>query len=414
MLIMEEWLMIRDLYSQGLNITEISRQTGFDKKTIRKYLTLNTLPGPQKHPGKKSKLDPFKPYILEKLKEGPYTAARLYREIKEMGFDGGKTIVKDFIKEVRPKQEVPAVLRYETKPGIQAQVDWGEVGKVEIDGKIKKLFCYSMVLGYSRMRYVEFTLSTDTSTLLQCHLNAFQYFGGCTQEILYDNMKQVVIKRALKSSDSEWNLQFEDFFKYYGFIPRLCRPYRPQTKGKIESTIGYIKRDFVLGVKSNSLENLNGQALEWLKRVNSTVHGTIHEIPLERFKEENLILLDQVPPYKIVKLETRKVSRDCYVSYLGNKYSIPYKFAERIAELHIFDGKFQVYIDNEGVCEHEILPGNCRVIRKKEHFQGLLSEIQKQNSVCQNTSKILMKFSDPKVEKRSLEVYEAFSRGDSI
>jgi transposase len=397
-----------------LNITEISRQTGFDKKTIRKYLTLNTLPGPQKHPGKKSKLDPFKPYILEKLKEGPYTAARLYREIKEMGFDGGKTIVKDFIKEVRPKQEVPAVLRYETKPGIQAQVDWGEVGKVEIDGKIKKLFCYSMVLGYSRMRYVEFTLSTDTSTLLQCHLNAFQYFGGCTQEILYDNMKQVVIKRALKSSDSEWNLQFEDFFKYYGFIPRLCRPYRPQTKGKIESTIGYIKRDFVLGVKSNSLENLNGQALEWLKRVNSTVHGTTHEIPLERFKEENLILLDQVPPYKIVMLETRKVSRDCYVSYLGNKYSIPYKFAERIAELHIFDGKFQVYIDNEGVCEHEILPGNCRVIRKKEHFQGLLSEIQKQNSVCQNTSKILMKFSDPKVEKRSLEVYEAFSRGDSI
>jgi transposase len=414
MLIMEEWLMIRDLYSQGLNITEISRQTGFDKKTIRKYLTLNTLPGPQKHPGKKSKLDPFKPYILEKLKEGPYTAARLYREIKEMGFDGGKTIVKDFIQEVRPKQEVPAVLRYETKPGIQAQVDWGEVGKVEIDGKIKKLFCYSMVLGYSRMRYVEFTLSTDTSTLLQCHLNAFQYFGGCTQEILYDNMKQVVIKRALKSSDSEWNLQFEDFFKYYGFIPRLCRPYRPQTKGKIESTIGYIKRDFVLGVKSNSLENLNGQALEWLKRVNSTVHGTTHEIPLERFKEENLILLDQVPPYKIVMLETRKVSRDCYVSYLGNKYSIPYKFAERIAELHIFDGKFQVYIDNEGVCEHEILPGNCRVIRKKEHFQGLLSEIQKQNSVCQNTSKILLKFSDPKVEKRSLEVYEAFSRGDSI
>ena len=108
---------------------------------------MNTLPEPKKHPGRKSKLDPFKPYILEKIKEGPYTAARLFREIKEMGFDGGKTIVKDFIKEVRPKQEVPAVLRYETKPGIQAQVDWGEVGKVEIDGKIRKLFCFSMILG---------------------------------------------------------------------------------------------------------------------------------------------------------------------------------------------------------------------------------------------------------------------------
>jgi Transposase and inactivated derivatives len=414
MLKVEEWLLIRDLYSQGFSISEISRQTGFDRKTIRKYLKIKTLPGPQKRPGRKSKLDPFKPYILEKLKVGPYTAARLYREIKEMGFDGGKTIVKDFIQKVRPIQVVPAVLRYETKPGIQAQVDWGEVGKVEVDGKIKKLFCFSMILGYSRMRYVEFTLSTDTSTLIQCHLNAFQYFSGCTQEILYDNMKQVVIKRALKSSDSEWNSLFEDFFKHYGFVPRLCRPYRPQTKGKIENTIGYVKRDFFLGGEFSSLGNLNSQALEWLKRVNSNVHGTTHEVPLERFKEENLILLDQVPPYKVVKIETRKVSRDCYVSYLGNKYSVPYKFAGRTAELHVSDGKFQIYIDNENICEHEIFPGNCRVIRKKEHFQGLMSEILKQNSICRNTSQLPIKFSDPDVEKRSLEVYEAFSQGGSV
>ena len=413
MLKVEEWLLIRDLYSQGFSISEISRQTGFDRKTIRKYLKIKTLPGPQKRPGRKSKLDPFKPYILEKLKEGPYTAARLYREIKEMGFAGGKTIVKDFIQKVRPKQVVPAVLRYETKPGIQAQVDWGEVGKVEVDGKIKKLFFFSMILGYSRMRYVEFTLSTDTSTLIQCHLNAFQYFSGCTQEILYDNMKQVVIKRALKSSDSEWNSLFEDFFKHYGFIPRLCRPYRPQTKGKIENTIGYVKRDFFLGGEFSSLGNLNSQALEWLIRVNSSVHGTTHEVPLERFKEENLILLDQVPPYKVVKIETRKVSRDCYVSYLGNKYSVPYKFAGRTAELHVSDGKFQIYIDNENIYEHEIFPGNCRVIRKKEHFQGLMSEILKQNSICRNTSQLPIKFSDPDVEKRSLEVYEAFSQGGS-
>ena len=96
--------------------------------------------------------------------------------------------------------------------------------------------------------------------------------------------------------------------------------------------------------------------------MNSSVHGTTHESPLERSKEENLILLDQVPPYKVVKIETRKVSKDCYVSYLGNKYSIPYKFAGRNAELHIFDGKLQVYIDNESICEHEILSGNCRVL----------------------------------------------------
>ncbi|AAM04477.1 transposase [Methanosarcina acetivorans C2A] len=132
MLKTEEWLLIRDLYSQGFSISEISRRTGYARETVRKYLKKKTAPEPQKRPPKPSKLDPFKPYIQEKLKEGPYTAVRLYREIKEMGFDGGKTIVKDFVREVRPKQGVPAVLRYETKPGVQAQVDWAEMEQLRL------------------------------------------------------------------------------------------------------------------------------------------------------------------------------------------------------------------------------------------------------------------------------------------
>ncbi|AGF98036.1 Mobile element protein [Methanosarcina mazei Tuc01] len=116
--------------------------------------------------------------------------------------------------------------------------------------------------------------------------------------------------------------------------------------------------------------------------------------------------LRQVPPYKVVHKETRKVSRDCYISFLGNKYSVPYRFAGRTAELQIFEGKFEVYVDYEKICEHEILPGNCRVSRKKEHFQGLLSEILKENSKCKKASQIPLKFSGPEVEKRSLDVYE--------
>lgn len=411
MLNTEEWLLIKELHYRGFNKSEIARITGFDRKTVKKYLLQNTVPEPKKGPSKPSKLDPYKPYILEKLKEGPYTAARLFREIQEMGFDGGDTIVRDFIRKVRPKQGVPAILRYETKPGIQSQVDWGELGTIEVDGKLKKLFCFNMILGYSRMRYVEFTLSIDTATLLQCHVNAFNYFGGYTQEILYDNMKQVVIRRALKVSDSEWNSQYEDFFRHYGFIPRLCRPYRPQTKGKIENMVGYVKRDFFLGRMFTSLDNLNAQVHKWLKRVNSTVHGTTYQIPLERLKEENLNLLGQVPPYKVVLKETRKVSKDCYISFIGNKYSVPYRFAGRIAELQIFEGKFEVYVDYEKICEHEILLGNCRVARKKEHFQGLLSEVLKENSKCKRNPQIPLKFSDPEVEKRPLAVYETFSEG---
>ena len=140
-----------------------------------------------------------------------------------------------------------------------------------------------------------------------------------------------------------FNISFapKDFFKCFGFIPRLCRPYRPQTKGKIENTVGYVKRDFFLGRRFTSLEELNDQVNSWLERVNSTVDGTTYQIPLERFKEEDLNPLGQVPPYKVVQKETRKVSRDCYISFLGNKYSVPYRYAGRTAELQIFEYRFK-------------------------------------------------------------------------
>jgi transposase len=409
MLEMEEWLMIRELHAQGFNIIEISDKTGFDRKTVRKYLNLTTIPEPKKRAKKESKLDNYRDYIVSKLQEGPFTANRLFREIQEMGFTGKYTIVKDFVRKVRPKQGVQAVYRYETKPGVQAQVDWSEFGSVEIDSKMSKLYCFNMVLGYSRMRYIEFTLNIDVYTLIQCHLNAFRYFGGYTNEILYDNMKQIVIARALKSSDSEWNTKYEDFFRHYGFIPRLCRPYRAQTKGKIENNVGYVRRDFFLGRSFNSLTDMNSQAQTWLSRVNSSVHGTTHEIPLERLKSEGLKPIDGVPVYLIIREDVRKISRDCYISYLGNKYSVPHRFAGREATLQIFDGNFRVIVGGELACEHEILPGTSRMSRVKEHFQGLLGDIMKENKAAMTRHQSILKFSEPEVEKRPLSVYDAFS-----
>lgn len=405
--------MLKDMYRQGMSISQIAKQTGHDRKTVRTYVK-SSLPLEVKERAKKvSKLDPFKDYIIGKLQEGPFTASRLLREIQEMGFTGKYTIVKEFIREIRPEQGIQAIYRYETKPGVQAQVDWSELGKLEIDGKLLKLYCFSMILGYSRMRYIEFTLSIDAATLINCHLNAFQYFGGYPKEILYDNMKQVVIKRAMKSSDSQWNPKFEDFFRHYGFVPRLCRPYRPQTKGKIENTIGFMKRDFFLGRNFASLQDMNAQAIPWLDRVNSSEHGTTHEIPLERLKSEGLKPVDSVPKYLMVREETRTISRDCFISYLGNKYSIPYRYAGREATLQVLEGKFRVIVGNEQVCEHEILTGSNKRVSIKEHFKGLLSEIWKENKTAMNKPRLpLLKFNDTEVEKRSLSVYEVFSEGD--
>ena len=409
MFTVEEFLVIRDLHHQGLNISQISRETGYHRNTVRKYLAAQTMPTPASRRPRPSKLDPYKEYIQQRIRDYPLSAARISREIQEMGFSGKCTIVKDYIREIRSPTSVPAVFRYETEPGVQAQVDWGECGYLDVDGRRRKLYCFSMILGYSRMRYVVFTLSTDTSTLIQCHLNAFNYFGGYTEEILYDNIKTVILKRALRARDHQWNPTFEDFFSHHGFIPRLCKPYCPQTKGKIENTIGYVKRDFLLGGTFLSLDDMNRQLLQWCNRVNATPHGTTNEIPFDRLHQENLKSITAIPPYLLRREEHRKISREAYISYLGNHYSVPYRYAGREAILELQSDPLIVRVGTETVCSHTIVPGHARSIREKEHFSGLLAEAMRCNAQSGAASRPLFRLIGPEVEHRPLSVYEGLS-----
>jgi transposase len=411
MLKTEEFFMIRDLYHQGLNISQISRRTGYHRDTVRKYIAAQTSPEPEKRGEKSSKLDTFKDHIKQRIDEYPLSASRIYREIQKQGFTGGYTIVKDYIRKIRPPEGTMAVLRYETKPGVQAQVDWAECDHIEVDDHWRKVYCFSMILGYSRMRFMEYTLATDAYTFIQCHLHAFEYFGGNTDEILYDNIRQVLIKRAIRSKENTWNSKFEDFFTYHGFIPRLCKPYCPQTKGKIEKSIGYMKRDFLLGGTFASLDDMNRQLLQWLKRVNGSVHGTTNEIPFERLKNENLKSIGDAPPYIVRREEHRKITRDSYVSYRGNRYSVPYQYAGRSAVLEVSDTRMVIRVGSDVVCSHDILPGHHRMIRDKEHFKGLLSLAMACNSRCMKKSKPFYKMIGPQVEQRPLSVYDSYSGG---
>ena len=409
MLTMEEFFMIRDLCHQGLNISQISKKTGFHRNTVPKYLAATPPQIPKKRREKPTKLSPFKEYIQQRITEYPLSAARIFREIQLQGFTGSYSLVKTYVRTIRPSESTTAVLRYETKPGVQAQVDWGECDRIEVDGQFRKLYCFSIILGYSRMRYMEFTLSTDVSTLIQCHVHAFEYFGGTTEEILYDNIKQVIIKRAIRPRENTWNAKFEDFFSYYGFIPRLCKPYCPQTKGKIENSIGYVKRDFLLGGTFHSLEDMNNQVRQWINRVNGDIHGTTHEIPFERLKQENLKNISDIPPYQIRREESRKVSRDCYISYRGNRYSVPYQYAGRSVPLELQGDRMNIRLGSEVIGSHGVVPGHARMIREKEHFKGLLSVALKCNSQCRRRSKPLFRIVGPEVEHRPLSVYESYS-----
>jgi transposase len=416
----EEYLMLRELAQEleittgRVNLSALSKQIGYDRKTIRKYLSRRKSPFELHRQQRKSKLDPFKEHLHQRLEQFPLlSSVRLLEEIQSQGYTGKDTILKDYLRAVRPKPVNLAEIRFETKPGVQKQVDWSDCWFVLPDGTRRKVYCFSAVLGYSRMRYVEFRTTTDLNTFLKCHQNAFEYFGGVTQEILYDNIKVVIIKRKYPSTASVFHPVFVDFRDHYGFTAYLCRPYRAKTKGKIERAIGFVKDNFLYGRIFSSLDDLNSQARQWMEKVNHQVHGTTFEIPADRLPKENLRSITSIPPYLIKRCEERLISKDCYVSLYGNRYSVPWQYARRNAGVEVIDRRVLIAVDGTVICEHPLLEGKHETSRKKEHFEGLLKAIRdetrgKMPPVIMRTTTV------PKntVEKRSLSEYDKLCGGE--
>lgn len=178
---------ITELKRQGLSIKTISSMTGFDRKTIRKYLlNADKAPRYQARPKTTGKLDSFKPYLEDRLKAGVWNGRVLLHELRKQGYEGGYTLVTDWLRPQRQQSNAVAVRRFETPPGLQAQVDWGHLGSIEIDGTEHKLWGFTFTLGYSRMMMAEAALNQKLGTLLRMHEEAFRQLGGVPSEILYD------------------------------------------------------------------------------------------------------------------------------------------------------------------------------------------------------------------------------------
>jgi len=243
MLSWEDWMEARSLLAQGCSIREVARLTGHSRNTVAKL-------GEQGPPGRISRrrgsqLDPHKEYLRERYAQYGLSAVRLLAEIQPMGYRGSLSVLRRFVATLKPARAPGATVRFETPPGHQAQMDWGCCGTFAgPDGRPVRLYLFAMVLGFSRALYVEFTTAMDTATLLECHQRAFAFFGGWPRELLYDNLKQV---RLLAGPQGKWNPLFADFAAHYGFVPRVCRVRRPQTKGKVERAIGYVKDSFLKG-----------------------------------------------------------------------------------------------------------------------------------------------------------------------
>jgi len=394
---------IRSDHQKGLSYSEMGRKYNIDRRTAKRYAASESRPVYSLTDSKPSKLDPYKDQIVFWLEEAPYSAARILEKITEQGFDGGYTIVKQFVRSKKEQLNEQATVRFETMPGLQAQVDWAffEDYFVKAAGEKRKLYCFLMILGYSRMRYIEFVTDMTTDTLIRCHINAFRYFNGYPEEIVYDNMKQVVIKRLMKQEQSTLNRQFEDFAGFYGFKPVLCRPYRGQTKGKIERTVRFVRDNFMVGIRYDSLAHLNSQAHSWCNKVNAKEHSTTGEIPFERLKRERLSPL--VREYIIDKINLRRVGKDCLISYCGNSYSVPSEYAGKDVAVVALGNTLAAYCDGKQVAIHRLSYQKKDMVVNPIHYQKLTL---KQTFDIENTLMIDDDAIDKPIAMHDLSVYD--------
>lgn len=365
MLKVEDRFMIKDLYRRGMTISDIALATGHDRKTVRGVLNGPVIPPPQKRKPRVKKLDPYVPYLERRIEEGVLNCNKLLDEIRRQGYQGGKSLVKNFVQPYREARQQEATVRFETLPGKQAQVDWGHFGFILHHGRRRRLYAFLMTLGWSRASYLEFTISTDTAWWLRCHIHAFRYFGGVPQDVLHDNPKTAVLDRDTDGT-IHWNPRYLDFAEYYGFTPKACRPYRAQTKGKVESGIRYVRGNFWPGLKFTDLADLNRQALDWLDgTANVRIHGTTGEVPFDRLLLEDLQPLGSKPDYDTSLVSFRYSSKDCLVSYDGNYYSVPWQYARKALEVKETEAGQLIILnaqDDEIACHQVVYGHNQRVV----------------------------------------------------
>ncbi len=364
---------IHDLAAQGKSIQDIAIELGIARNTVRKYLRHPQLVAmPRPRPNRRSKLDPFKDQVRRWISEDHcYNCEAMLPRLLAMGYTGSLSVLKAFVHPLRPPAGGCApVIRYETKPGEQIQFDWGEF-KYEENGAVRKLYGFSAILCYSRMRFAIFVKRCDVQTLIRCLMEAFEYFGGFPKAALTDRMKSVLLE--MEEKKPRWNARFADFMASIGVAPRVCKAYTPQTKGKIERTIGFVKKNFWPGVSFTDIDDLNRQAAAWCERINTRVHGTTHERPIERRDQENLSPLPQAFAWERFATEERKVGWDGYFSYDGVLYGLPSSppLAGAVVQVRERHGTLSVWSAGQLVVEVAKRPRSQTHVEHPDQFRNI-------------------------------------------
>jgi len=371
MIKVEDWVTIRNLYNQGYGKKRIAKILGISVNTVRRALKSDQPPEYKRSKSRDQKILPYAEVVKEMYLEKKLIGTRIYEELKKLGYDGSLMTLYRYLKKIKQEPGDRATIRFETLPGVQAQFDWSPF-EVDIAGEKTNVYCFLVVLGYSRMKYMSFSAKQNLFSVIEAIEEALHFFGGSPQEIVIDNPKQMVSE--IRGGARRFNETFLAFAGVYRFKPVPCRPHHPQTKGKVERPFFYIAEHFIKGNSFDSLEDLINKGHAFVQQWNAKEHRTTLKKPIELFEEEKGLLhpLPETPFLQSLR-QSRKVSWDCLVSVGGSRYSVPAQYAGSRVWFLIRHGYLLEIQDQSGqvIAVHELSKKKGSTNIKQEHYKEL-------------------------------------------
>jgi transposase len=370
-----QFLQLRHLLDvEHCSVAQVAQALAIDIKTAQVWAARQAFPARTLRP-RPSLLDPHKGDIVRLLHRHPYSARQLIEQLRERGYTGGYSILRDFIRQVRPRQQ-PAFLTLHFEPGECAQIDWGYAGSFHVGATRRRLSFLVMVLGYSRRMYVEFTLTETLEQFLAGQQNAFTQWGGAPKKLVVDNLKSAVLSHPC-GQPAVYNPHYLDFARHYGCELRACNVRAAHEKGRVENGVGYVKKNFLSGRElSGSLAGLNAAAGRWLEEVaNVRIHGETRQKPLDRFALEKSAL-GPLPAalYDVGRTQVAHATRRFRVHCDGNRYSVPAEYAGARLNLRVYPDRLLVYHQQKLIAEHVRSYERGVDLENPDHAQALLAQ----------------------------------------
>lgn len=383
----ETFCQIRLLYDKKkMNAAQISRELDLDIKTVLKWVERSSY-HPRKRQKRVSKLDVYKKEIVRLLETHPYSAAQIFQSLKEQGYLGGYSILKEFVGQVRPS-DGRAYLSLAFAPGECVQVDWGSFGSVTVGSTRRRLSFLVMVLCYSRLMYVEFTLGQSQDQFLACQKNAFEFFGGVPEKVMIDNLKSAVLARPL-GEPALFHPRYMDFARHYGFTIAPCGVRKPHQKGRVENGVGYVKKNFLQGLSIPDFSVIGPAARLWLQNVaNTRLHGETRKKPIDLFAEEKSKLKPlAAAPYDVGVIHQVRATSRFRVIWETNRYSVPAEYAGARLTLKVDPQHLWFYHNEKPIADHVRSYDRHQDFENPDHVKELL--LQRREARQQ---KLLMRF----------------------